>query len=117
MSIASNRPIVCLVCLFAVVLLPSVVQAQGTDLGTIRGTVTDATGAVVPKASVTIVDVNTNARRTFTTNTSGEYEATDLRSGTYKVNIAMKGFSVLEIAGVELRTSETGSEEHTSELQ
>ena len=107
MSIVSNRPIVCLLCLFAVVLLPAVVHAQGTDLGTIRGTVTDATGAVVPNASVTIVDVNTDARRTFTTNTSGEYEATDLRSGTYKVNIAMKGFSALEIAGVELRTSET----------
>ena len=30
--------------------------AQGTDLGTIRGTVTDSTGAVVPNAKVTISD-------------------------------------------------------------
>ena len=37
--------------------------AQGTDLGTIRGTVTDPSGAVIPNASVTIVDLATNRLR------------------------------------------------------
>src|SRR5690348_15147795 len=40
----------------------SFVAGQGTDLGTIRGTVTDASGAVVPSANVTILDTRTGAR-------------------------------------------------------
>jgi len=37
--------------------------AQGTDLGTITGTVTDSTGAMVPNAKVMIRDLATNAER------------------------------------------------------
>jgi len=47
--------------------------SQGTDLGTIRGLVTEATGAVVPNAKVVIVDLATNTTRETTTNAEGEY--------------------------------------------
>src|SRR2546430_16693235 len=42
--------------------------AQGTDLGTIRGLVTDSSGAVIPDAKVTILDLGTNTTRETATN-------------------------------------------------
>ena len=51
------------------------VFSQGTNLGTIRGTVTDPNGAVVPGATVQVTDVETNLSRDFTTNSEGGYEA------------------------------------------
>ena len=44
------------------------VFAQGTDLGTIRGTVTDSSGAVVPNAKVTVTDSGTGTTRETTSN-------------------------------------------------
>src|SRR5204863_9589129 len=44
---------------------------QGTTFGTIRGTVTDSTGAVVPNAKVVITDLTTNLTRELTTNGQG----------------------------------------------
>jgi hypothetical protein len=57
------------------------VLGQGTDLGTIRGTVTDASGAVVVNASVTMLDLATNTPRRTTTNSSGVYQLFGLPSG------------------------------------
>ena len=50
---------------------PMLVFGQGTDLGTIRGTVTDSSGAVVPGASVSALDVGTGAARGTKTRSSG----------------------------------------------
>ena len=77
--------------------------SQGTDLGTIRGTVTDASGAVVPNAAVEVVDTATNLIRKLATNAEGNYEAPNLRSGTYKVSVTMAGFNTAEILDVVLR--------------
>src|SRR3954471_5255709 len=67
------------------------VYGQGTDLGTIRGTVTDSSGALVANASVTILDTRTGTTRHTTTNSRGEYQMFGLPSGTYKVTLAMSG--------------------------
>ena len=56
----------------------------GTNLGTIRGTVTDANGAVIPNASVKITDKGTGLSRDLTTNGEGNYVAAALKSGTYE---------------------------------
>lgn len=82
-------------------------RGQGTDLGTIRGSATDPSGAVVPNATVTITDLGTHSVRTLTTNELGEYEASGLKSGTYRVSLAAPGFNTLEIDAVRLRGSET----------
>ena len=86
--------------LFGVALL----YGQGTDLGSIRGVVTDPAGSTVPGATVTITDVSTDARVVVQTNSGGEYEANSLKSGDYKVMIAAAGFRSVEISGVTLRT-------------
>jgi len=50
-------------------------MAQGTDLGTITGVVTDGTGAVLPNAKVVILDLATGAKRETKTNIQGVYRA------------------------------------------
>ena len=58
----------------------------------ILGTVTDSTGAVVPKASVTLLNVDTNSQRTTVSNDSGEYDFTLLPVGHYTVTVKSSGF-------------------------
>src|ERR1700730_9951111 len=82
---------------------------QGTDLGTIRGTVTDSTGAVIPAATVTVTDVLTNAARETSTNSQGNYEIFGLKPGTYRVVITAVGMSKKEITDIVLNGSDTVS--------
>jgi hypothetical protein len=77
--------------------------AQGTDLGTIRGTVLDPSGAVVSGAAVEVVDLKTNQIRRVATNVDGNFEAPALPSGEYRVNVSMSGFATTEIKGIVLR--------------
>ena len=70
----------------------STALSQGTNLGTIRGTVTDANGAVIPNASVKITDKATGLARDLTTNGEGNYEAAALKPGTYEVMVIATGF-------------------------
>ncbi|MGH9514409.1 MAG: carboxypeptidase regulatory-like domain-containing protein, partial [Terriglobales bacterium] len=101
---------VTLVALAALVVCSSVfVHGQGTDLGTIRGTVTDSSGAVVPNASVTILDVRTGATRHTATNSQGSYQMFGLPSGTYKVTITNSGMSTEDITGVVLNGSDVAT--------
>ncbi len=60
--------------------------------GSIIGTVTDATGAAVPGATVTITNTAQGVSFTTTTNASGNYEQTHLIVGTYDVKIDAQGF-------------------------
>src|SRR5215467_13451916 len=85
------------------------VYGQGTDLGTIRGTVTDSSGAAVPNAAVTITDALTNTARQTQTNSQGHYEMFGLRAGTYRVVITAPGMDKKEIAGIELKGSDSVS--------
>ncbi len=66
-------------------------DAQGL-FGTIGGTITDTSGAVVPNATVVVTNINTNVKITLTTNGAGNYTAPDLNPGTYTVEASAKGF-------------------------
>jgi len=79
---------------------------QGTDLGTIRGTVTDSSGALVGGASVTVLDVQTGTTRQTKTNSSGEYQMFGLPSGNYNVKIASSGMTTRDITGIVLNGSD-----------
>jgi hypothetical protein len=89
------------VCL--VLLAPCFAIAQNTNSGEIRGTVTDATGAVLPGATVTILNVDTGVSREVTTNQSGIYDAVSLLPGSYKITFGAKGFNNLVRDGVTLQ--------------
>ena len=86
-----------------------VVFGQGTDLGTIRGTVTDSTGAVIPGATVTVIDTLTNTARETKTNSQGNYEMVGLKSGTYRVEITGAGMGKTAITNVVVNGSDTVS--------
>ncbi|MGH9505114.1 MAG: carboxypeptidase regulatory-like domain-containing protein [Terriglobales bacterium] len=83
--------------------------AQGTDLGTIRGLVTDSSGAVVPNARVTILDLGTNSSRETSTNAQGEYRVFGLSSGGYTVSVSAPGMSTTQVTGIVLNGSDTKS--------
>ena len=82
--------------------LASAAFAQGTDSGVIRGAVTDASSAVIPNAKITLTDVATNTPRLATANSSGEYEISDAKPGSYKLTVTAPGFNTLEISGIEV---------------
>jgi len=60
--------------------------------GSILGTITDPSGAVVPKAHITVRNQETNALRVVQTNEDGDYSVPLLPSGVYEVSVDMAGF-------------------------
>jgi len=64
-----------------------------TETGTITGSVTDPSDAVVTGATITVKNINTGAVRTATTNTAGNYTITNLPPAPYEVTIAATGFA------------------------
>jgi hypothetical protein len=76
------------------------------DTGTISGIVTDASGAIVPGASVTVIQQETNVRVTLGTNETGFYSSPGLRSGRYDIAVTKAGFQAQRKTGVELRVQD-----------
>src|SRR5215472_17413457 len=80
-----------LVLLMIVFLSGTLVWGQlGTS--TIRGTITDPSGAAVPGATVTITNLQTNLSRTRTTGSTGSYSFELIPPGEYQVVMEAKGF-------------------------
>ena len=79
---------------------------QGTDLGTVRGTVTDSSGGVVAGAKVTVTDALTNAIRVTETNSEGSYQVFGLKPGAYEISIEAPGMTKSEVHGVVLNGSD-----------
>ncbi|MBT9332434.1 TonB-dependent receptor [Paracidobacterium acidisoli] len=82
------------------------VQAQIRS-GTITGSVTDPSGAIVVDAGVTVTDTGTNATYTTKTTSSGSYTVPYLETGTYSVSITHSGFVTFSETGLQLNPSQT----------
>jgi hypothetical protein len=74
--------------------------------GSLTGTVTDPSGAVVNGAKVRSVEVQTGVTQEATTDSSGIYRFSTLLPGTYKVTISASGFGAQETPGVLVRANE-----------
>ncbi|HEY1342045.1 MAG TPA: TonB-dependent receptor [Bryobacteraceae bacterium] len=102
------RKSVCAIAAFALlsVSLPFTARAQAV-YGSIVGTVTDASGAAVPRAKVMITDTGKGVSYTTVTNESGNYSQTHLIVGAYQVRIEAPGFQayVLQSVNVEVDAS------------
>ena len=72
------------------------------NLGSITGTVTDASGAVISGANVTVTDVERGVSRTLTTDSAGQYSATSLTPGSYSVRAEFTGFQTLNRTGISV---------------
>ncbi|MBI1354443.1 MAG: TonB-dependent receptor plug domain-containing protein [Acidobacteria bacterium] len=101
--------------LCAVCILPSLAFAQGLT-GSLVGTVTDNSGAVIPGVTIEVVNTNTGATATTQSNAAGLYEFPLLRPAPYKLTATAEGFRTLERTGLEIRSTETVRADITLEL-
>src|SRR3989442_6968164 len=79
-----------------VVLLFSLALFAQGNFGRILGSVKDATGAVIPGATVSIIDKERGLARTVTSDEAGLYNAPTLTPGTYTVRVEFPGFKTLD---------------------
>ena len=86
-------------------LAPAAANAQRTT-ASIRGTVRDATQAVLPGVTVTATNEDTGLVRSVVTNESGVYSAADLPIGRYKVEAELPSFKKASRTGVVLRVAD-----------
>lgn len=93
-------------CLLLALALPAVAVAQST-FGTILGTVTDASGAVVSGAQITVKNLNENVSREGSTDALGNFEFQNLKAGRYEVTVRMSGFQQFTQSDIPLLARES----------
>src|SRR3954451_17124849 len=82
------------------VLLAALSLPAQTFRGTILGTVTDPTGAVLPGAKVTVKNTGTGLERSTETSADGSYSLPELPIGAYNVTVTQSGFQTFVATGV-----------------
>ena len=96
----------CVLITTLVVLLFSLAIFAQANFGRILGSVKDPTGAVLPGASISIVDTQRGLARTVTTDEAGLYNAPTLIPGTYTVRVEFPGFKTLARENVVLEVGQ-----------
>ena len=91
--------------------------AFGQGFGTIVGTVTDTTGAVIPSAKVKVTDESTSISRETNANEQGYFVVPGLRPSTYSVTIEAAGFGASVRKGIILQADETATLNQTVSVQ
>ena len=105
MKIRNQFLAICLLAIAAVFLGTVAIHAQATT-ASIHGTVTDATGAVISNAMVTVVNTSTSILNTQTTDRKGYFIFPDLHiGGPYTVTIEGQGFQKFIATGIMLDLS------------
>jgi hypothetical protein len=89
--------------LVALFLLTLHVPAEGSNSGTVRGTVTDPTGAVISGATVHLTNEVSGLDRTVTTDATGQFFFANIPFNPYQINVSANGFSPLN-RGFEIRS-------------
>jgi Carboxypeptidase regulatory-like domain len=89
------------------VALSAIPLAAQNETGSISGHVTDASGAVVAGATITVTDLGTNVSRTAKSGPGGDYTFSSLRPSHYKIVVGAAGFQDSAIADLELHTQDT----------
>ena len=94
--------------LIAMLLAFGSVAARAQELAaTLSGTVTDTSGAVIPRAEVTIVENGVNAgARVVQSDGTGNYVATNLPAGTYSITVTAAGFETYKAKNIVLNVAE-----------
>ncbi len=94
--------------IFAVVFATSAAFAQSSH-GSMAGTVTDPTGAVIPGAKVLVTEQATGTKSETVSTSSGDYRFNELPVGSYTVVTTAPGFSTATATGVQVTVNSTAS--------
>src|SRR5215831_10753130 len=88
-------------------LLSVIVSLAQTYLGTVRGTVSDPTGAVIPNAAIILREPATGVEvRRLTTDGQGNYELSDLKPATYRLTCEAAGFKPSSVDQIIVETGQ-----------
>jgi len=94
-----------LFCALMVLFSVAALKAQSST-ASMFGNVTDSTGAAVPKATITIIQTDTQFTRTVVSEANGSYRADFLPVGPYKISVTAPGFKKLDREGITLTVTE-----------
>ncbi len=93
--------------LVAILAISNLAWGQASTAGELSGTVTDPTGAVIPKAAITISRPSTGFSRSITAGEDGSFDIADLQPGDYTLRASANGFSDAVYNGVTILTGRT----------
>lgn len=77
-------------------------NAWGQATTSLRGTISDPSGAAIPSATILLTNAGTNLQRTATSDPQGNYVFSQVLPGTYKLNVEAHGFATYEQNGIQL---------------
>src|SRR5258708_372391 len=82
---------------------------QASSSSDIAGRVTDATGATVPGATITVINNGTGAARTATSNDQGDWSIPNIPPANYKLRIEKAGFKAAQIPSIDVEIGKTAN--------
>src|SRR5882724_10878514 len=103
----------CTLLCFSLLIVPVGAQIRS---GTITGTVTDPSGALVVDATVVVTNAGTNVASSTKTTSAGDYTIPYLEAGTYTISVTKAGFETFETTGVRIASSQTARIDATMKL-
>src|SRR5262249_2487969 len=107
MTLKKKSTLSALTVLLLGVTLASVSATAQLTTGTITGSVTDESKALIPGVDVTVRNTETGLTRTTLSNEQGRYEAPNLPVGSYEVTAKISGFGTAVRRGIELTVGRT----------
>src|SRR5262249_28737574 len=111
------RPLTALVALLGLALWPSPGSAQvGAAFAQLNGTVQDASGRTIVKASITLRDLETNRAYMATSNVAGYYLIPNLPPGRYELTVQYTGFAKYTNPGIVLSVAQTATVDVTMKV-
>lgn len=109
-----QRGLIALTVVALFVLLPPMARAQA--MGTLTGSVGDQSGAIVPKATVTVTNEATKAKWTSVTTDAGVYTVPELPPGNYDLAISAPGFRQFVQSGITVTVGSTTTSDVTLQV-
>src|SRR6266496_902116 len=97
------RPRRCLIVMCLAASVTGVSFGQNTNSGDIRGTVSDASGAAITGATVTVTNTDTGVVTKFVTNNEGLYDTNSILPGSYTISFSKEGFATLKRGPIPLQ--------------
>src|SRR5262245_62737982 len=90
-----------------IVLITASLAVAQSDRGTLTGTISDATSAVIPGASITAVNGETGAKYETVSTETGNYTLTQVPAGLYQLSVELPGFKKYVRQGITVLVAQT----------